>query len=76
MILGTCQSVGCTVDGKPPHDVIDGVNSGDYNVPDVRSFVVILNNDPVYDNILLAEVSVSLESGVRSFVGILQCEER
>ncbi|KAH3890255.1 60S ribosomal protein L12-like isoform X1 [Dreissena polymorpha] len=33
-VLGTAQSVGCTVDGKPPHDVIDGVNSGEYDVPD------------------------------------------
>lgn len=32
---GTAQSVGCQVDGKPPHDVIDGVNSGEYDVPDV-----------------------------------------
>jgi large subunit ribosomal protein L12e len=21
-ILGTCQSIGCTVDGQPPHDLI------------------------------------------------------
>ncbi|KAI9569727.1 ribosomal protein L11 [Boletus coccyginus] len=33
-ILGTAQSVGCTVDGKPPHDVIDGINSGEIEVPD------------------------------------------
>jgi len=33
-VLGTCQSVGCTVDGKPPHDVIEGVDSGAYHVPD------------------------------------------
>ena len=32
-ILGTAQSVGCTVDGQPPHDVIDKVNDGEYNVP-------------------------------------------
>ncbi|WAR01122.1 RL12-like protein [Mya arenaria] len=30
----TAQSVGCTVDGKPPHDVIDGVNNGEYDVAD------------------------------------------
>lgn len=24
-ILGTCQSVGCTVDGESPHDLIDKV---------------------------------------------------
>ncbi|GAA93562.1 uncharacterized protein L969DRAFT_89178 [Mixia osmundae IAM 14324] len=33
-ILGTAQSVGCTIDGKPPHDVIDEVNSGEREVPD------------------------------------------
>ncbi|KAF8556326.1 hypothetical protein OG21DRAFT_1596447 [Imleria badia] len=33
-ILGTAQSIGCTVDGKPPHDVIDGINSGEIEVPD------------------------------------------
>jgi large subunit ribosomal protein L12e len=33
-ILGTAQSVGCTIDGQPPHDVIDQINSGDIEVPD------------------------------------------
>lgn len=33
-ILGTAQSIGCTIDGKPPHDVIDGINSGEIEVPD------------------------------------------
>ena len=33
-ILGTAQSVGCTVDGQPPHDVIDQINSGEIEVPD------------------------------------------
>jgi large subunit ribosomal protein L12e len=33
-ILGTCQSVGCTVDGQPAHDVIDQINSGELEVPD------------------------------------------
>ena len=32
-ILGTCQSVGCTVEGQPPHDVIDGINSGEVEIP-------------------------------------------
>ncbi|KAF8160949.1 ribosomal protein L11 [Crassisporium funariophilum] len=32
-ILGTAQSIGCTVDGQPPHDVIDGINSGEVEVP-------------------------------------------
>merc|ERR1712176_1138166 len=25
-ILGTAQSVGCTVDGQPPHDIIEQIN--------------------------------------------------
>jgi large subunit ribosomal protein L12e len=33
-ILGTCQSVGCTVDGQPPHDVIDGINEGEVEIPE------------------------------------------
>ncbi|PWN44069.1 ribosomal protein L12 [Ceraceosorus guamensis] len=32
-ILGTAQSVGCTVDGQPPHDIIDGINEGEIEVP-------------------------------------------
>jgi len=32
-ILGTCQSVGCTVDGQPPHDIIDQINNGELEVP-------------------------------------------
>jgi large subunit ribosomal protein L12e len=33
-ILGTAQSVGCTVEGRPPHDVIEGVDNGEYEVPE------------------------------------------
>lgn len=33
-ILGSAQSVGCTIDGKPPHDVIDEINNGSVEVPD------------------------------------------
>lgn len=32
-ILGTAQSVGCTVDGRPPHDIIDDINDGSVEVP-------------------------------------------
>ncbi|XP_029662295.1 60S ribosomal protein L12 [Formica exsecta] len=31
-ILGTCQSVGCTVEGRPPHDLIDDINAGELEV--------------------------------------------
>lgn len=27
-VLGTAHSVGCTVDGRAPHDIIDDINSG------------------------------------------------
>lgn len=33
-ILGTAQSIGCTIDGQPPHDVIDGINSGEIEIPE------------------------------------------
>ena len=33
-ILGTAQSIGCTVDGQPPHDVIDAINAGELEVPE------------------------------------------
>ena len=33
-MLGTAQSVGCRVDGKHPHDIIDMINSGEYPVPE------------------------------------------
>lgn len=33
-ILGTAQSVGCTIDGKLPHDVIDEINDGTVEIPE------------------------------------------
>jgi large subunit ribosomal protein L12e len=33
-ILGTAQSIGCTIDGRPPHDIIDDINSGEIEIPD------------------------------------------
>ncbi|KAI8975812.1 60S ribosomal protein L12 [Trametes punicea] len=33
-ILGTAQSIGCTVDGQAPHDVIEAINNGEIEVPD------------------------------------------
>merc|ERR1712200_91721 len=32
-ILGTAQSVGCTIDGMDPHDVIDQINDGSVECP-------------------------------------------
>lgn len=33
-VLGTAQSVGCTIDGKAPHDVIDEINDHTIKVPE------------------------------------------
>lgn len=33
-ILGTCQSVGCTVDKQAPHDVIEGIDEGTIEIPE------------------------------------------
>ena len=33
-ILGTALSVGCTIDGKSPKDIIEMVNNGELEVPD------------------------------------------
>jgi hypothetical protein len=35
ILTGTAQSVGCTVDGKHPHDVIEKVDAGEYDIPAV-----------------------------------------
>jgi len=31
-ILGTAQSVGCTVEGEPPHDIIDKINDNEIEI--------------------------------------------
>lgn len=33
-VLGTAQSVGCTIDMKLPHDLIDEINDGSVEVPE------------------------------------------
>jgi large subunit ribosomal protein L12e len=33
-VLGTAQSVGCTIDLKNPHDLIEEIQSGELDVPD------------------------------------------
>ncbi|WFD45898.1 60S ribosomal protein L12A [Malassezia furfur] len=33
-ILGTCQSVGCTVEKQAPHDVIEGIDEGTIEIPE------------------------------------------
>ena len=32
-ILGTAQSVGCTVDGSDPHDLIEQIRDGELDCP-------------------------------------------
>ena len=34
LTLAFLQSVGCTVDGKPPHDIIDEINDGEAEIPE------------------------------------------
>ena len=34
--VGTAQSVGCTVDNKHPHDVIEEITNGEIEVPEVN----------------------------------------
>ncbi|KAK9451717.1 60S ribosomal uL11 domain-containing protein [Limtongia smithiae] len=36
-VLGTAQSVGCRVEGQNPHDIIDGINSGDIDNMELRN---------------------------------------
>jgi len=36
-VTGTCQSVGCTVEGSHPHDLIDKINAGELEMPDVST---------------------------------------
>lgn len=42
-ILGTAQSVGCTIDGAHPHDKIDEINDGALVIP-----VSLRNKDTTY----------------------------
>ena len=40
-ILGTAQSVGCTVEGSHPHDIIEAIDDGETEIPDVSvKFIV------------------------------------
>lgn len=32
--IGTAQSVGCTVDGEHPHDIVDLIRNGDIEIPE------------------------------------------
>lgn len=36
-ILGTCQSIGCTVNGMPPHDLIEQIDSGELEIEDYEA---------------------------------------
>jgi large subunit ribosomal protein L12e len=38
-ISGTAQSVGCTIDKCAPHDLIDKINEGEIEVPDVSDTI-------------------------------------
>ena len=47
-ILGTAQSVGCTVDGAHPHDKVDEINDGSLTIPVsymlMMSVIIIMSN--------------------------------
>jgi len=36
-VLGTAQSVGCTVDGEHPHDMIEAIQEGEKEVDDYEA---------------------------------------
>jgi len=38
-ILGTAQSLGCSSDGRHPHDIIDDINSGAIECPAVSIYL-------------------------------------
>merc|ERR1719296_469163 len=42
-ILGTCFSIGCTVNGESPRDVQQGIDDGDVEIPRSREVVCVLN---------------------------------
>ncbi|KAL3090770.1 hypothetical protein niasHT_029989 [Heterodera trifolii] len=33
-LLGTAQSVGCTIDGQHPHDIVDMIRAGEIKMPE------------------------------------------
>lgn len=39
-VLGTCQSVGCTVDGSHPHTVIEEIDAGESTFPFLALFIL------------------------------------
>uniref|UniRef100_A0A7S1T9Q9 60S ribosomal protein L12 n=1 Tax=Compsopogon caeruleus TaxID=31354 RepID=A0A7S1T9Q9_9RHOD len=36
-ILGTCQSIGCTVNGSAPHDLIEQIDNGELEIEDYEA---------------------------------------
>lgn len=44
-ILGTAQSVGCTVDGSHPHDKIDEINDGSLTIPVSLDDIILVQVD-------------------------------
>lgn len=58
-ILGTAQSVGCTIDGQPPHDVIEAIDSGDVEIPSEVSFHFAFSNLENCDRSLTSLLSSS-----------------
>lgn len=46
-ILGTSQSVGCTIDGHHPHDLIKQIDAGELEVPEVILDWIVYKLKPV-----------------------------
>lgn len=66
-ILGTAQSVGCTVDGQPPHDIIDKINDNEIEI-EVCIFISSFSRAN-YKQLLLDEVFV-ISRAIKVQVGV------
>ncbi|KAF7351848.1 60S ribosomal protein L12 [Mycena venus] len=60
-ILGTAQSIGRTIDGRPTRDIIDNINSGETGVSEESSDII-----PARALKLNADSALSLGSAMMS----------
>ncbi|KAJ7426756.1 hypothetical protein WISP_12891 [Willisornis vidua] len=49
-ILGTAQSVGCSIDGRHPHDIIDDINSGAIECPATKYTLIDEQDIPLVES--------------------------
>jgi len=45
-MLGTCHSIGCTVDGKSPRDIVAKINSGEIKVWFIN--ILLISESTIY----------------------------